>query len=215
MPSSRSDLLPRVAGAVFFTAYALYVAGLQGRDFIRKGSGVPIDDVVARAFVVLMFLLMAASYVLRLPTRVKAVGFRERYFPFFCAVLPVAVNELGGETAAGVWKTAATALLFFGNSIGVWALVYLRRSFSIMAEVRELVARGPYRFVRHPIYLGQILSTGGLLLLNPSRPSAVLYAVFVAAQIARSRFEEKKLAESLPEYDVYRKRTGAYWPRRL
>jgi protein-S-isoprenylcysteine O-methyltransferase Ste14 len=144
---------------------------------------------------------------------VKAVGFRERFFPFFCAILPVAVNELGGEAAAGARKIAATSCLFLGNAIGVWALVYLRRSFSIMAEVRELVARGPYRFVRHPMYLGQILSTGGLLLLAPSWPSALLYAVFVAAQLARAGFEEAKLALSLPEYEAYRKRTGAYWPR--
>jgi protein-S-isoprenylcysteine O-methyltransferase Ste14 len=206
-------MLARVAGVTFFTSYALYVVAVQVREILRSSSSVPIDDVVARAFVVLMFLLMALSYVLRVPARVKAVGFRERFFPFVCAVLPVAVNELGGEAAAGFRRIAATALLFFGNSIGVWALVSLRRSFSIMAEVRELVARGPYRFVRHPIYLGQILSTGGLLLLAPSWPSGLLYAVFVAAQVARAGYEEAKLAASIPEYEAYRNRTGAYWPR--
>lgn len=213
MERLRTDLLPRLTGGVFFTGYALYVAILQIREFLRLGEATALDDVIARAFVVTLFLLMAVSYWLRLPAKVKAVGFQERFFPFICAVLPVAVNEWGGAPSAGLQKILATSMLFAGNTIGVLSLVYLRRCFSIMAEVRELVARGPYRFVRHPIYLGQILSTGGLLLLTPSWLSGGLFALFVVLQLLRANFEEEKLTASLPEYKAYRQKTGAFWPR--
>ncbi len=202
-----SDLLPRIVGVIFFTTYAFYITRLQVNEILRFRGAVPIDDIIARAFVVLMFLLMALSYLLRLPARIKAVGFRERVFPFLCALLPIAVNETGGELAVGVRQIVATTLLFFGNSVSVWGLISLRHSFSIMAEVRELIVRGPYRFVRHPIYLGQILSTGGLLLLAPSYPSAALFLLFVVTQYARALFEERKLAAAIPEYRKYQART--------
>ncbi len=211
-------MLARVTGVIFFTSYALYVVALQTREILRSPGSVAPDGVVARAFVVLMFLLMALSYVLRVQARVKAVGFRERFFPFFCAVLPVAVNEVSAFVApfavlpALVTERLAGGLLFLGNTLSVWGLLYLRRSFSIMAEVRDLVSHGPYRYLRHPIYAGQILATTALWLLSPSWASTLLLLVFIAAQHARASFEEAKLAASLPEYGRYRKRTGAYFP---
>jgi protein-S-isoprenylcysteine O-methyltransferase Ste14 len=204
------ELLPRIIGSVFFSAYAGYVVWLQTREFLR--GPVPVDDVLARAFVVVAFSLMALTYWLRGSARVKAVGFRERIFPFLCAVLPIAVNELGGPSALGARKWIATGLLFFGDVIVISSLISLRRCFSIMAEVRMLVASGPFRFVRHPIYVGQVLATGGLLMLAPSWPSAGLFLAFVVLQHARAVIEEKKLMASLPEYRAYRERTGMYVP---
>lgn len=212
-------MLPRLTGVIFFTSYAFYILALQTQEILRSPGPVPIDNVIARAFVVLMFLLMAASYVLRRPARVKAAGFRERFFPFFCAVLPVAVNEVAAfvdpftKVPTLVTEGLAVGLLFLGNALSVWGLISLRRSFSIMAEVRDLVSRGPYRFIRHPIYAGQILATTALWLMAPSWASGLLLIAFIAAQLARSSIEEKKLASSLPEYARYRERTGAYVPK--
>ncbi|HSA60259.1 MAG TPA: isoprenylcysteine carboxylmethyltransferase family protein [bacterium] len=216
---SHRDLLPRVTGAVFFTAYAAYIAVLQRNEIIQAPGPIAIEPLVRRGFVVLIFLLMASSYVLRRPARVRATGFRERVFPFVCAVLPIALNESSALFApfAGlpslVTERLADGLLFLGNALSVWGLIYLRRAFSIMAEVRDLVSRGPYRFVRHPIYEGQILATTALWLLSPSWGSTLLLLVFIAAQLARASIEESKLEASLPGYKRYRERTGAYLPR--
>ena len=39
--------------------------------------------------------------------------------------------------------------------LGVYGLLYLRRSLSIIPEARRLVTGGPYRFIRHPLYAGR------------------------------------------------------------
>jgi protein-S-isoprenylcysteine O-methyltransferase Ste14 len=215
VPSSpRSDLVVRILGVVFFSSYAFYVATLAWKDLEGASGAASFVSAVNRGLVVAMFLIMAASYVLRRPVRVRAVGFRERFLPFFCSILPVAVNESHRVVASWAsWTTASSVSLFLGNAISVWALFYLRRAFSIMAEVRELVSRGPYRFVRHPIYVGQALSTLGCWLWAPSWLSTLLFLIFLAVQHVRALIEEEKMASRISSYRTYRMKTGAYFPK--
>lgn len=91
--------------------------------------------------------------------------------------------------------------------IGVWSLALLRRALTIYPAPlsdAELVARGPYRLVRHPIYLAVILGTIGFALAALS-PFALLTAlVFVPFFMAKSGHEEDLLVASYPEYRQYR-----------
>ena len=71
---------------------------------------------------------------------------------------------------------------------------------------------GPYRFVRHPIYLGGLLITVGEVWLRFSPLVVCLNVLFVAAQLVRLRYEEQILARTFPEYQEYRARTSALIP---
>jgi len=68
----------------------------------------------------------------------------------------------------------------------------------------ELVRGGPFRLVRHPIYLAVILGTIGLALgtLNPTALVAAL--LFVPFFMAKTGHEEDLLIERFPEYREYR-----------
>ncbi len=99
----------------------------------------------------------------------------------------------GGEALAPV--TACGLLMFAGLIISLWAKLSLRRSFGIAAANRGVVEEGPYRLVRHPMYAGYVLVHVGFLLANPLLLNFALYAVSLAAQIARIHAEEKLLAE--------------------
>jgi protein-S-isoprenylcysteine O-methyltransferase Ste14 len=46
----------------------------------------------------------------------------------------------------------SAGLIVVGHLLAVYALAWLGRSFSIMAEARRLVTDGPYAVVRHPLY---------------------------------------------------------------
>jgi len=61
---------------------------------------------------------------------------------------------------------AVVALLVsvVGYAVAVWSVVCLGRSFALLVSVRTLVRRGPYRYVRHPMYLGYILLFAGILI---------------------------------------------------
>lgn len=107
---------------------------------------------------------------------------------------------------------AGGTLITLGNIIDVWGYLVLCRSFGIVPEARELKTTGPYRWVRHPVYLGQFLAQGGVWLFF-ARLHVVwigLYVAFVAVQLYRSKLEERVLADAFGEtYEAYRQRT--FW----
>jgi protein-S-isoprenylcysteine O-methyltransferase Ste14 len=70
----------------------------------------------------------------------------------------------------------------------------------------NLVQTGPYRLLRHPIYVGGILFFAGLSLVF-SVYGLVLTAVLAAFWIAKARLEERLLSERFPRYAEYRRRT--------
>lgn len=106
--------------------------------------------------------------------------------------LPLLVSP-GGEALAP--DTVTAVLMFTGLLISVWAKLSLRRSFGVAAANRGVVEEGPYRLVRHPMYAGYVLVHVGFLLANPLPLNCLLYAVSLAAQIARIHAEEKLLAQ--------------------
>lgn len=106
--------------------------------------------------------------------------------------------------------SAETGLVLAGELIAVaacaWLLVSvlaLGRCFGVLPEVRGLVTAGPYRVVRHPVYLGELGACAGLLVAAPSFWNAGVAALFVGAQAIRMRLEESALADEFPEYAAY------------
>jgi protein-S-isoprenylcysteine O-methyltransferase Ste14 len=106
----------------------------------------------------------------------------------------------------------AEALLTVGLVIMVVSLASLGRSFGIMPRARGLVQSGMYRWVRHPIYLGEFLAFGGLLIFTFSGLSATVFTAFVALQVYRMIVEERTLREAYPAYDEYCSRTARLLP---
>jgi protein-S-isoprenylcysteine O-methyltransferase Ste14 len=85
------------------------------------------------------------------------------------------------------------------------ALLSLGRSFGLVAANRGVRTGGPYRYVRHPVYSGYILTDAGYLLENPSLRNACLFAVVMVFQIVRIVEEERTLAGD-PAYQEYCRR---------
>ena len=100
-----------------------------------------------------------------------------------------------------------------GYGVALWALCYLRRSFAVMVAVRRVVFGGPYAYVRHPMYLGYLLDSVGLLLVSGSLGMVVLTAGFVVLMTVRAQLEEETLANASAEYKRHYWRTGAFFPR--
>jgi protein-S-isoprenylcysteine O-methyltransferase Ste14 len=113
-------------------------------------------------------------------------------------------------------RVVADLLAIAGVAILVWARTILGRNWSsavTLKENHELIQRGPYAYVRHPIY-------SGLLLL--SLATAVHYAtlggfvLLVLASIGfafKMRQEELLMTEHFPDrYPAYRARVKAIVP---
>jgi protein-S-isoprenylcysteine O-methyltransferase Ste14 len=81
-----------------------------------------------------------------------------------------------------------------------------------MAEARRLVTSGPYRLVRHPVYLFEELAVIGVAmnLFWPPRTAVVAVVILVAhayCQMHRMGTEERVLESTFPDYAGYRART--------
>jgi protein-S-isoprenylcysteine O-methyltransferase Ste14 len=127
----------------------------------------------------------------------------------FAASLLV-IDGAGGLSANLV--PLAVPLLLLGMSWAIWSLRTLGRCFSILPEVRGLVTSGPYRWVRHPVYLGEMIAVLGLLLPILSTRNVIVFTLFCALQLWRTRHEEAGLAATFPEYGEYRQRTSRLLP---
>jgi protein-S-isoprenylcysteine O-methyltransferase Ste14 len=128
----------------------------------------------------------------------------------------LAIDALGLSAGQPVTQPDATVLAFSltlsGTLLAFWSAWYLGKSFSLLPQARTLITTGPYRFVRHPIYLGGLLITVGEVWLRFSPLVIGLNALFVIAQIVRLRYEEEILHRTFPEYADYRARTSALIP---
>src|SRR5260370_487044 len=100
---------------------------------------------------------------------------------------------------------ASGAALLLGTGLAIWSVMILGRCFGIFPEVRGLVQRGPYRWVRHPVYLGEIIASVGILVTRPHILTLALLVAFIALQYWRTAFEERALTAAFPNtYPVYR-----------
>src|SRR2546428_3819511 len=119
----------------------------------------------------------------------------------------------GQGRSTDIWVLAGSDMsLGCGISWALYSLSYLGRRFSIVPEARGLVTSGPYRLTRHPIYLGEIIAGFGLVLPTLFSLHAVVFAIFLAAQLVRTYFEEGVLRSTYPQYEAYARQTHRLIP---
>ena len=157
-------------------------------------------------------LLLAASVVLRARPTGKARGLEPRISAFVGAFLVYAIPFFPRRELSVTAELVATVLVLVGTAAGIVTLMRLGRSFSMMAEARRLVTSGPYRFVRHPLYLAEELAIIGLSMQFFSAATAFVLVVQIAFQLRRMQNEEAVLEETFPEYAAYRRRTARLLP---
>lgn len=139
-----------------------------------------------------------------------------RHHRVFYALLLAAPIEwlLAGQVAGGM--QIAGALLFVGGLIGYRrAGDALGEQLSPLVAPREpatLVDRGPYRWLRHPMYVAELAMAWGAALMLGSYVSATLAVAFVILVLHRVGIEERLLHARLPGYRAYVARTKRFVP---
>jgi protein-S-isoprenylcysteine O-methyltransferase Ste14 len=119
----------------------------------------------------------------------------------------------GQGRSTDVWVLAGSDMfLACGMIWALYSLTYLGDRFSIVPEARGLVTSGPYRLIRHPIYLGEITAGFGLVLPTLFTAHALVFIIFVVAQLVRTYFEERMLTATYPQYEAYARRTRRLIP---
>jgi protein-S-isoprenylcysteine O-methyltransferase Ste14 len=120
--------------------------------------------------------------------------------------------------APTVFNLVGAGLLIGGLALSLWAHWSLGRNWFGgigMFNEHELVTTGPYRFVRHPMYLGMFISAFGMGLISKNWLFGVGAVLFAVAFAQRVPGEEKLLREhrkTSRRYADYATRTGGFVP---
>ena len=96
-----------------------------------------------------------------------------------------------------------------GLILWVLAMLTLGPSLAVLPGADRLVTRGVYRYLRHPVYVGIVLTLSGLFLACGSTIClAYVLVVVIPLNIFRAKTEEQVLREQLGEaYQHYRDTT--------
>jgi len=224
--------------AVFFVTF-LYAVGFIGNFGVPKtidgAPAVPLADaLLVNGLLLTLFAVqhsvMARPFFKRALARILPVAAERSTYVLASSLALIALFRFWQPMGGGVWSVeqpAARLLLQVGYGAG-WLIVlgttFLIHHFDLFGLRQvwlffrgrdytglKFVTPGPYRLVRHPLYVGWLVtfwSTPQMTLAH------LFFAVMTTAYILVAiQFEERDLADAHPEYHDYRRRTPMLVPR--
>lgn len=121
------------------------------------------------------------------------------------------------EAPIGVAKLVGLFLVVVGMGLAIWAAGHLKAAIvgEVSPKLSMLVKDGPYKAMRHPVYLGIILALLGTTVVVRSWPGIVILLLFFLPSIIyRAKAEERALAQRFgSEWETYVANTGFLLPR--
>ncbi|MEW6641871.1 MAG: isoprenylcysteine carboxylmethyltransferase family protein [Pseudomonadota bacterium] len=208
------DLVARaVVMTTFIILAILSLAGL--RQLLPLDSVHKLLMAAARIANVMFLSLVAATALTRLAPIRKSSGLEPRISALLGTFFAMSLSLLPEVDLGPILSVVSTMLIIVGAVLSFAVLRWLGKSFSIMAEARRLVTDGPYRLVRHPLYICEGIALVGRVLQVVS-PLGVLIGIVVATiQYRRMINEEAVLSAAFPEYRAYAALTPRVVPARL
>lgn len=128
--------------------------------------------------------LLAFFYLRRIPA--KKYDRAGLWLGMIAAFLPI-YSSTGKNQAAWYFGVPGVA----GYLLILWSLITLGPRFGIAPADRGITTQGPYRILRHPMYLGELIFRLGMVLSSPQYISSILLSlVLVFIQCWRIQREE-------------------------
>jgi len=133
------------------------------------------------------------------------------------AFLPAWTDRMDFWTLDGeAVRWLGVALFAAGGALRLWPVFVLGRRFNGLVAIQPghtLVTSGVYSVIRHPSYLGLLVSSLGWGLAFRSGVGVLLAALMIPPLVARIRAEERLLSHEFgAEYEAYRARTSRLIP---
>lgn len=152
----------------------------------------------------IIYLVLGAAFWLRTIPVDRSQGIKEILIPLMGGVLPFSL--LTTPLHPWIYKSEFKLLTIYWlmtlfTSITIWGMWTLKKSFSITVEARELVTKGPYQYIRHPVYFGEMMTSVCVMIWRFSWLNLGFLILIFAIQIYRSKLEEKKLIKNFPDYE--------------
>ena len=153
---------------------------------------------------------------------VRALVYAALFISLVLVFLPARVLEWSGvarPAQIGAMQSAGGVLVVLGSALALWCILTFalvgRGTPALFDPPRRLVVRGPYRFVRNPMYMGAGTALAGAAMFYRS-PALLGYALLflVATHLIVVGYEEPALRRTFgAEYDAYCQSVRRWRPR--
>jgi protein-S-isoprenylcysteine O-methyltransferase Ste14 len=175
------DILSRAVIIVLFS----FMAVRFGADFLQTAR-------VTNLLLLISEMLVVALTVLRRTAATVDRSMRARLLTTMSLLGPPLVQP--GHVSPMLGQAMTVTASVIGLGIVIAGKVTLGRSFGLMPANRGIVCTGIYRVVRHPIYLGYLITHVAFVFANPSAWNVSVLMIGDAALLLRAVCEEQTLA---------------------
>lgn len=116
----------------------------------------------------------------------------------------------------GAAKILGLIVTYGGMALVLWAALHIKGGITgaVRPRLNTLLKDGPYRFVRHPVYLGLSVALAGVALALRSWGGLLgVLLLFVPSSLYRAKLEERALAQKFgAEWQSYARQTNFFIP---
>lgn len=186
------DLAARATIVVLFSIMAVRF----GSDFMTTGRLTGLFLLASEALVVVLTVFRRSAVAVDRSFKARVLTATSILGPPLLA--PAAVAPLAAEGITVALSCAGLAVVIAGK-------ITLGRSFALLPANRGVVSTGLYKIVRHPIYMGYLVTHVAFLVASPSLWNIIALVAADAALLVRAVCEEQTLAQD-PAYREYQTR---------
>lgn len=180
-----SDVADNIARVMIIGLFTL-MAVRMGLNYIETGRFTGLLLLLSEALVVVLTLFRRPAVVIDRTLRARLLTITAMIGPPL--VRPTALTPIVPDAVTVAISTVGLLVIIAGK-------MSLGRSFGLIPANRGIVSSGLYRVVRHPIYLGYLITHIAFLASNPVAWNISLLVTTDIALLLRAICEEKTLAQ--------------------
>jgi len=188
----RDKLLSAFGSGWFFVLVILSITAMTRSD-------ASISLMLVRSPIVVLYLLFGVLILIRPAAKSCDRGLLPRAMAFIGTYMPWTIGFFP-FTDFDTANLLSPIFVFAGMVLAIATLFHLKTAFSLVPQARSVVRSGPYRWLRHPLYVAEEIAVFGLLLQHFTPLAILIVVLHIAVQISRIHYEERLLAETFPEY---------------
>ncbi|HEY7056445.1 MAG TPA: methyltransferase [Vicinamibacterales bacterium] len=188
-PRDLSELISKVIIVTLFSGMAVRLAD----DYMATGRITGLLLLASESLVVVLTMFRRSAEAVDRTWQARLLTAFSMFGPPL--VKPASLSAMAPDTFTAFVSAIGLAIVVTGK-------VSLGRSFGLTPANRGIVSSGLYRFLRHPIYLGYLITHIGFVIANTVRWNLIILAAADIALLLRAVREEKTLAldHSYEEY---------------